>query len=357
MKKVKNIIISAVSLACLSMPVTVMATPARQEFKPERIRVATTVPTDALRDAVLNAAAESAAAADAESIPLETEPPLEEDHFINHEVEQEFYPELLNVGDRTESGDVLMYLDETRKVVYSEKYGTFEDQNGIVPEGDLIAMGLVDGRAENNEANTLSEKVPVKLSFTTEFEGFSEKEEPPYTIVIEADGESSFQEEEEIKKNLGTIYLTKDNSFTNEQTITCENPKFYMTAVVPSDRADAYQVKIFNGAEECYIYDSLVPEYQLKVKVIKPEYTVTDPNEAPQLSEDFENIASGKYAESRASELDIEFGEEETESQKEEVKKSTGTSVIALFAATLGLIAVLGGGIWFLYKRANRDDD
>ena len=54
-----------------------------------------------------------------------------------------------------------------------------------------------------------------------------------------------------------------------------------MTAVVPSDRADAYQVKIFNGAEECYIYDSLVPEYQLKVKVIKPEYTVTDPNEAP----------------------------------------------------------------------------
>ena len=130
-----------------------------------------------------------------------------------------------------------------------------------------------------------------------------------------------------------------------------------MTAVVPSDRADAYQVKIFNGAEECYIYDSHVPEYQLKVKVIKPEYTVTDPNEAPQLSEDFENIASGKYAESRASELDIEFGEEETESQKEEVKKSTGTSVIALFAATLGLIAVLGGGIWFLYKRANRDDD
>ena len=339
------------------MPVTVMATPARQEFKPERIRVATTVPTDALRDAVLNAAAESAAAADAEEIPPETEEPLEEGHFINHEVEEEFYPDLAAVGDRNENGDVLMYMDETRKVIYSEKYGTFEDENGIVPESDLIAMGLVDGGSLDSSANTLNEKVSVKVSLNAEFEGFSNGEEPPYTIVVEADGESHFQEEEEIKKNLGTIYLTKDNSFTNEQTITCENPKFYMTAVVPSDRADAYQVKIFNGAEECYIYDSLVPEYQLTVKVIKPEYTVTDPNEAPQLSEDFENIASGKYAESRASELNIEFGEEETESQKEEVKENNGVSVIALFTAALGLISIIGGGIWFLYKRANRDND
>lgn len=286
----------------------------------------------------------------------------EETENIN-ELNNEIFGHADNVGDITEFGYELVWTDGTNKIFYDSEYDLYEDINGTISKEELQGLDIDINGTENSNINsstdiieTLAQNQNISLNVTTVFDNLEIEDSTIYNILLSIDGEPTYDGDEEVTTHFDTLNLSRENNFTNNITFETNEKNFVLSARIPTDITNVYNVNIKYNNEEKYTYSSENNTYNIEIHVMKPEYTIDDTNLAPSLSSDWNYVASGQYAESRAEELGYNYGKikESTPSQIEDTKETINVIPIIIIGSIL-IIIIIGGIVYI--KKLKEDED
>lgn len=227
-----------------------------------------------------------------------------------------------------------------------------ETQNTVSePEADSLENLTV----RDKESESLVSK-GINLNIVTVFDNFDIESSDVHNILLTINGELKYEDEEDVTKEFTKINLSKENDFKSSSSFECTDKSFSISPVIPTDYSNAYQISVKYNDEEAYIVSSDVPSYNVIITVHKIDGAITDANKAPELSKDWNKLASGKYSESRAEEIGIDITD-----KPKNIEEKQDDAFINYIAIGLGLLVVIiiAGTltVYVLYKKANDDDE
>lgn len=271
----------------------------------------------------------------------------EEEDIESEEYEDEkIYPELSTIGDKTDNNIELVYDDGIERIVYDRNYGIYMDANGTVDDENLSHYGLGNYKPDEEEIEK-----DVQINIHVDW-GNCDASEPILShIQVNLTGTPSSSNGEEQIIKIGEFNLTERNSFSDSQIITSHSKLFYGSVELPLDYSGAYEAKLLLNSTETSEFSALVPQYDLVVLLNKPDYTIIEANDAPELNEKtWNNIADGSYAESRAAELAIDYEKDISKNESIEDEKK---SILPFIIGGLIVFILIGGSVFIIWKKKN----
>lgn len=211
----------------------------------------------------------------------------------------------------------------------------------------------IDSSFDNDIQKNVSKR-PVTINAKVEFDDLNIEDTNIYTIYLQINGEPVYVNEEELSANYGKVLLNRENDFANQIDFDVTDQNLILTAYIDDDYVNAYRITI---DDEEYGYKEItsdIQDHSIILHVTKPENTTTDTNLSSTLSATDRDYLSGRYAESRRSEIAAEI---ETASASDAEQTSNHSN---LFKGIIILVVVIGAGagaIWYYIKKVRDADD